>query len=202
MNAKSPKNPELTRHDLLQAAFDEIHEHGFQGANLDRILKNTRVTKGALYHHFPSKHALGLAVVDEVIAPRIFENRVTPLAGGDDPVTAILAAARHEIECLTEEQCERGCPLNNLIQEMSPLDAEFRSHLHRIVERWSHGLSEALRRGQARGNVRADLNCEGAALFIIAVYTGVVGLAKLMDVDTVHALTMEQANHYLNSLRP
>ncbi len=201
MIARNPKNPEATRHELLQAAYDEIHEYGFQAASLDRILRQTHVTKGALYHHFPNKHALGLAVVDEMIAPKIFENRVAPLSAGDDPLTAIMAAGHREVQCLTAEQCERGCPLNNLIQEMSPLDAEFRSHLGDIVGRWRAALATALRRGQEHGKVRADVNCDSVAVFIIAIYTGVIGLAKLIDVDTVHAHSLTEIQYYLNSLR-
>ena len=60
------RNPKATRELLLEAAFWEIFRSGFQAASLDAILKETGVTKGALYPHFPSKAALGHAVIDEV----------------------------------------------------------------------------------------------------------------------------------------
>ena len=60
-------NPEKTRKALLGAAFNEIYHRGYQAASIDEILKNAGVTKGALYHHFESKKALGLAVIDEVL---------------------------------------------------------------------------------------------------------------------------------------
>ena len=59
------RNPDVTREKLLQAAFQEIYRSGFQAASLDNIIASAGVTKGALYHHFPSKKALGYAVVDE-----------------------------------------------------------------------------------------------------------------------------------------
>jgi len=59
--------PEVTRQKLLSAAFEEIYRSGFQAASLDRILAKAGVTKGALYHHFIDKAALGYAVVDEVV---------------------------------------------------------------------------------------------------------------------------------------
>jgi AcrR family transcriptional regulator len=53
----------FTRDKLLKAAFEEIYRRGFQAASLDTILAKAGVTKGALYHHFPDKGALGYAVV-------------------------------------------------------------------------------------------------------------------------------------------
>ena len=49
------RDPEGTRAILVESAFREIHAHGYAGASLDRILANSGVTKGALYHHFKSK---------------------------------------------------------------------------------------------------------------------------------------------------
>ena len=61
------RNPDRTRERLLEAGFVEIYSRGFQPAGLDAIVERAGVTKGALYHHFPGKHALGYAVLDEVI---------------------------------------------------------------------------------------------------------------------------------------
>ncbi len=66
--ARRLRNPEHTRKRLLKAAFQEVYRSGFQSASLDTILAATGVTKGALYYHFEGKEALGLAVVEEVIA--------------------------------------------------------------------------------------------------------------------------------------
>jgi AcrR family transcriptional regulator len=45
----------------------------FRSADVNAILAAAGVTKGALYHHFENKEALGYAVVDEVIASRTRE---------------------------------------------------------------------------------------------------------------------------------
>src|SRR6202044_3625075 len=68
------RDPERTRERLLRAASREIYRSGFQSASLDRILVSAGVTKGALYHHFENKEALGYAVVEEVISPDVRGN--------------------------------------------------------------------------------------------------------------------------------
>src|SRR4030095_5203309 len=77
--------PDATRQKLLYAAFEEMYRSGFQAASLDAILAKAGVTKGALYHHFPDKAALGYAVVDEVVRAPVLEaylGRLHPAARG------------------------------------------------------------------------------------------------------------------------
>jgi len=64
-----------TRERLLRAAFQEMYLSGFRSADLNAILAAAGVTKGALYHHFDSKEALGYAVVAEVPASMTRETK-------------------------------------------------------------------------------------------------------------------------------
>lgn len=43
----------------MRSAFQEMHRSGFRSADLNAISATARVTKGALYHHFDNKEALG-----------------------------------------------------------------------------------------------------------------------------------------------
>lgn len=47
-----------TKRALLDNAADLFTDHGYAGTSLDEVVAAARVTKGALYHHFPSKLAL------------------------------------------------------------------------------------------------------------------------------------------------
>ncbi|MGA8556785.1 MAG: TetR family transcriptional regulator [Candidatus Acidiferrales bacterium] len=126
------RDPERTRERLLQAASREIYRAGFQSASLDTILAAAGVTKGALYHHFKNKEALGYAVVEEVISPDVRGAWVRPLQSVRDPVQALIGIVQG-ISVRPEDVCG-GCQLNNLAQEMSPLDAGFRKRLEIIFD--------------------------------------------------------------------
>ncbi|MHB0888834.1 TetR/AcrR family transcriptional regulator [Acidithiobacillus sp.] len=138
-SVKKTRNPEQTRADLLAAAYGEVLECGFQAASLERILAKTSVSKGALYHHFGTKHELGLAVVDEVIGPQLAERWFEPLRRDGDPIAALTGILEEKIRSASEAVIRFGCPLNNLIQEMSPLDERFRSGLQNIPRRLDQG---------------------------------------------------------------
>jgi TetR/AcrR family transcriptional repressor of nem operon len=150
------RDPERTRERLLQAASREIYRSGFQSASLDTILAVAGVTKGALYYHFDSKEALGHAVVDEVIAPDVRGKWVRPLQSGKDPIDALIGAVQGIP--VRPADVRGGCQLNNLAQEMSPLDAGFRKRLAIIFDAWREAVASVLREGQAHRSVAATWN--------------------------------------------
>ncbi len=179
---------EQTRQLLLEAAFNEIYEYGFQAASLSRILKNTGVTKGALYYYFSSKTELGYAVVEEIIATSIEEFWVKPLRDSGSPIDTFIELMQKSAEETGAEMLRLGCPLNNLAQEMSPIDEGFRDRLERVYASWRNSIAAALEVEQQRGQVRADIDPEQTAIFVLAALEGCVGSAKAaQSMETLYA---------------
>lgn len=201
MNPSHAKQADITRQKLLEAAFAEIHRHGFQAASVSQILADTGLTKGALYHHFPDKKALGLAVVEEVIRPRLAAMMFEPLNGSDRPLAAmqsLLAAKAGENDPWV---VTLGCPLNNLIQEMSPVDEEFRQHLNRLFQDWVKAVKQSLQSGQASGEVRKTIDAGETAFFIVSALEGCIGMSKNTQSVAAYRGCLMQLNQYLESLK-
>jgi len=171
MEPVAKRNPEQTRQAILDAALAVIHAKGFQAASLSDILAETGLTRGALYHHFPNKRALGLAAL-EGIEQMVRRMWLEPLAGADDPLNALQGAITAAGASLSQEVIVLGCPLNNLAQEMSPSDEQFRRKVSSIYYQWRMGIASALIRGQEKGTVRADIDPEAAATFFVGALTG------------------------------
>lgn len=172
------RNPDLTRQRILDAAFMEIYRNGFQGMRLDDVLVVTGLTKGALYHHFPNKRALGYAVVDEVILPTIEAMWLQPLKNAADPLQGLITVIEQLPDNKPPEVIQYGCPVNNLAQEMSPLDEGFRQRLDYIFRLWHDVTEQALERARQQGRIRDDINCDETATFILAAVEGCIGIAK------------------------
>ncbi|MCI0409728.1 MAG: TetR/AcrR family transcriptional regulator [Acidobacteria bacterium] len=196
----SRRNPQRTRERLLQAAFQEVYRSGFRGADLETILDRAGVTKGALYHHFRSKEALGYALVDEVILGVIRDKWFRPLQGSKNSIDALIGVVQST--SLRPEHIQCGCPLNNLAQEMSPLDEGFRKRLAKIFKEWHDGIATALREGQKRGMVRGDVDPDETATFLIAANEGCWSLAKNSQDVRVLQSGIRSMIRYLESLRP
>ncbi len=194
------RDPQRTRECLLQAAFREVYRSGFQSASLDTILASTGVTKGALYYHFNSKEALGYAIVEEIIAPDLRAKWLGPLQRGKDPIDALIGIVQGE--SVRPKDVRGGCPLNNLAQEMSPLDEGFRKRLAMVFHAWQEGIAAALREGQTHGSVRRDAEPAEAAGFLIATLEGYVSLAKNAQDAKVMKTGIRNIVGWLRSLRP
>ncbi|MER6630396.1 ScbR family autoregulator-binding transcription factor [Streptomyces sp. NPDC000987] len=52
-----------SRESILQAAARVFDERGYDAASTNEILARTGLTRGSLYHHFPSKEAIATALV-------------------------------------------------------------------------------------------------------------------------------------------
>src|SRR5437879_322410 len=130
------RNLRLTRERILAAAFQEIYENGFQGTSVDRIVARTDLTKGAVFHIFPTKLALGYAVVDEVVAAMIRAQWVVPLEDAEDCLEVIARSFEVGALELSRMHVHHGCPLNNLAQEMSSVDAGFKERVERVFQEW------------------------------------------------------------------
>lgn len=52
-----------SRRSILEAAARVFDERGYDAASTNEILARTGLTRGSLYHHFPSKEAIALALV-------------------------------------------------------------------------------------------------------------------------------------------
>ena len=195
------RQPDITRSRLLECAFDEIHKRGFRAASLDAILEKSGVTKGALYHHFDNKAALGYAVLDELIRPYM-QAHWLPLLAADDPITVAIAGLKKRRDRLKERLLAYGCPFNNLAQEMSPIDEGFRTRLHGIQSEWMNALRDALERGKTLGRVRADLHCEPAATFIVSAIEGLIGMGKAAQSTALYEQGLRGLIDYLEHLRP
>lgn len=188
-----------TREQILQKNYEAICVHGFQGLRTDKVIQDLGITKGAFYHYFPGKKELGYAVVDEIIAPH-YINSFKQLENKEEVINGIVAVLQGIQSCMTEETVHIGCPLNNLIQEMSPLDDMFRKKLSRILQTQKELLASALERGMKKGQVRKDVVPEEVALFILASLEGCYTLGKSFQSKEVFDHSMGQLIGYVKTL--
>lgn len=197
------RDPDRTRDAILQAAFDEIHRHGFQAASVDAILSRTGVTKGALYYHFPTKTHLGYAVVEEVIRQRILQRWGHVLGETEDPIDHLIEKLRYEAQhCWPLEALQVGCPVNNLANEMSPIDEGFRQRIEQVFQDWREIIARMIEQGRNSGQVRADANAAQVATFFVAAVEGTISMAKNAQDPKLLQGNFTMLQTYLAALRP
>lgn len=137
-----------TREILLDAAEELVMASGFAAATVEAILKGTGLTKGAFFHHFPSKSALGRALVERY-ARRDAELLERNLARAErcdaDPLRQVLTfLALLEEEAAHAAVSSPGCLFASYCYEAQLFDEE----THRVIERglslWRERLGDKL----------------------------------------------------------
>ena len=175
--------------------------HGFQGTRPDKVIQQLGITKGALYHYFPGKKELGYAVVEEVIEKNFLGawRQIDDFEG--NPIDFIKLHLDYLYNINGKETVCLGCPLNNLIQEMSPLDEGFRTRLKRIVEGMAHHIEKALRKGQNEGILVPDFNTKEMAYFIVSSIEGSFGIAKVHQDQSLFKASLDNLGRFLETLK-
>ena len=189
-----------SRERLLDVAFKEMHQNGFAGANLASISKGANVTKGALFHYFPTKKALLLSVVEEPIRKLLERRWIVPLRDSQDPIATIKAILNGFAAKATCESLRHGCPLQNLTIEVSALDEDFRLHLSELFNRWIEVLEATLLKGIKSGKIRRQVKPRKASLFIIGSFYGAVTLGKTYQSVDFFKQCLSELGAYIESL--
>jgi len=192
---------ENTRMRILEAAHEEIYVNGFKGMRIEAVLQKTQLAKGALYHYFPSKLSIGYAVVDEIILGHFKAFWQEFLKPGEDPITGLQNMFRWKAECFIAEENFKGCPCNNLAQEMAATDEGFRDRLQNVMMTIHQSVFTALVEGQKNGFVRKDINSNNVTLFLLSCYEGIMGTAKCMQAPNMLTELFATLNSYLDTLR-
>jgi TetR/AcrR family transcriptional regulator, transcriptional repressor for nem operon len=194
-------NQTNTRERILQSMFFDIRKNGFQGLRADKVVAEMGITKGALYHYFDSKQTIGTAVLDEIIRPNYlaFYKRLDQSEG--NPIPLLIGQLQYLSNAATDEDIALGCPLNNLIQEMSPLDEDFRLRMKNIVEQIQQSVAAALQRGKSAGFIRQDVDALAVGRFFFSSIEGSYTMAKVSQNREAFITNMQLLIGFLESLQ-
>jgi AcrR family transcriptional regulator len=89
MNAnRNVERGQATRAHIIDVAMRLFAAHGYDRASIETVLAESGVSRGSLYHHFASKDALFLAVL-ETVGARLAEQTAIALQDARDPVDVL-----------------------------------------------------------------------------------------------------------------
>jgi TetR/AcrR family transcriptional regulator, transcriptional repressor for nem operon len=185
------------RDRLIEATFEEIFTTSYSAASLANILNRAEVKKGAMYHYFPSKKAMVLAMIDEMLEKRIEKRWLCLLDTKKDEIDLIISILTNK----KEWDLINGCPLGNLLQEPLDQDKDFADILNAILNKWKSIFIQALQKAKDKNLLNENVNIKQCATFLIASIEGAILLSKkskdTKDFDDCTA----QLVSYLNSLK-
>lgn len=193
------------REQLIHTMFASLYHEGYHASNLIDLLKRAGSSKGGLYHYFGSKKELALESIKTVLEAFIERFWKHGLQMHNDPIVALESLLKELPHTTLLEnvsfELRYGCPLNNLIHELSANDEDFSTLLISIMDLWHNAITDALQRGIDANIIRADVDVQQLAYFIIASIEGSLSIAKGdRDKETYHS-NISILITYLNILK-
>lgn len=161
---------------IIERAADAFARDGYEGASLNRIIADTRLTKGAFYFHFRSKDELALAVFRAKQGELV--TRLREVASAQPNALLALQALARTRARLLESDPSLGC----FLRLGSELGVRFgpKSEFAASYAVPLGTMAGLVRRGQAEGVFRTALDPEAAGEAIFAVMLGVDELSRVI----------------------
>jgi TetR/AcrR family transcriptional regulator, transcriptional repressor for nem operon len=165
MSDLSDKRSDTTRDQILRAAAHQFAQRPYYAVGLDDILAEAQLTKGAMYFHFRSKHALALAIVDE--QTERYTESVKNLLGRKLSGLESLIDVSYLIAVgdITQDVTRASFNLLESVGRTEKLQA-------RLLGGWIQLMGEIAQRGIAEDDIVAQFDPEDVGRLLVSIYVG------------------------------
>ena len=173
-------------------------EKGYGSTSIADVLQGAGVNSGSLYHFFPGKQDLLLAVLD------LYENGMHEMllkpawAGVDDPIERVFALLARYRQSIVSTECTYGCPIGSIALEIHEPDPPVRAALARNFEGWASAVLGCLL--DAGDRLPPTLDRRALAEFVLTTMEGGVMQARTHRDVAFFDRTVQQLRNYFELL--
>lgn len=195
-----PANKPNARMKLLDAALRLIREKGYSATSVDDLCQAAGVTKGAFFHHFPNKEALGVAAAEHWSETTGALFAAAPYHDHADPLDRVLAYVAFRRALLQGEVPEFTCLVGTMVQETHASSTDIRAACNASISGHAGTLESDIAEAMAACGIEAEWTPESLALHTQAVLQGAFILAKAKGGAEVAAESVDHLRRYIELL--
>jgi TetR/AcrR family transcriptional regulator, transcriptional repressor for nem operon len=190
------------RAKLLDAAISLIRERGFAATSVEEVCAKAGVTKGAFFHHFPSKDSIAVAALDRwgELSDTLFS--AAPYHRFADPLDRVLGYVDFRKAMLCGEVVQFSCLAGTLAQEAYGTHPAIRRACDASISAHAATLESDIAAAMQLYQSDSSWTAESLALHTQAVLQGAFILAKIKGHADVAAATVEHLRRYIELLFP
>lgn len=187
-----------TRARLVGTAMELFWRKGYGSTSIAEVLQAAQANSGSLYHFFPGKQDLLIAVLD-TYRDGIDAMLLQPAWDGvADPIERIFALLARYRELILQTDCTYGCPIGSLALEIHEPDPPVRARLAANFDAWVTAIERCLQ--DAGERLTGDIDRRALAEFVLTTMEGGVMLARTWR-DVAHFdRAVGQLRDYFNRL--
>jgi TetR/AcrR family transcriptional repressor of nem operon len=188
------------RGKLLDAAVEIIRQKGYAATSVDELCARAGVTKGAFFHHFPSKDSLAVAAANywQELSDALFA--AAPYHRLNDPLDRILGYLDFRKAMLRGDVAEFSCLAGTMLQEAYQSHPDIRLACGATIGGHAATVESDIADAMKRYRIRAPWTAESLALHTQAVLQGAFILAKAKGHAAVAEDSIEHLRRYVELL--
>lgn len=199
-----PATTTALRDRILDAAHDLVLARGFSATSVADVLQAAEASKGAFFHHFPSKTALGHALVERYAAADaavLDEYMAIAEAASHDPAIQVVAFVRAFEDAAQDlAMAQPGCLFVSFVYEHVPEIDGIRALVVDAIHLWRDRILDKLHQAKAAGRIADDVDLPSLADQVFTTFEGAFILARATgDPDHLRA-QLAHLRHYLELL--
>lgn len=169
-----------TKAELIRVGMELIGTQGYNATGIGAVLKQAHVPKGSFYHHFESKEAFGLAII-EAFTERFLARLDVFLSDATlTPLNRLRVFLEKGLEQLATHNFSTGCLIGDLAQELAAQNERLRSRLDTVLRSWGERFAVCLREAQQAGELPLSADPDMLAGLILSGWEGAVLRSKVM----------------------
>ncbi len=198
--SKKRRDPEATRQRLVDAARSLILQRGFSAAGVDRICAAAGVTKGAFFHHFSSKEALGHAALASWAAfgmALYAEAKAGPLRHPLDHLHAFFDIMAGFVD---QAPGPVTCVVGIMSQELALANPELRDACSQYLGDWTDFARQLLEEAKTGLRPVADFDADDVAWFLNSLWQGSMLVAKTRQDPDIIRRNLARARAHVDGL--
>src|SRR5277367_6018017 len=188
------------RSKLLDAAISVIREKGYAASSVDELCARAGVTKGAFFHHFPTKDSLAVAAAHFWSESSSSLFAAAPYHRFDDPLDRVLGYLDFRKSMLRGEVAEFTCLAGTMIQEAYGTHPDIRHACDASICGHAAEVQSHIADAMKRYRIRAPWTAESLALHTQAVLQGAFILAKAKGNAEVVESSIDHLRRYVELL--
>lgn len=163
---------------LIDAARRLFAEQGYSGTSVAQILGEASANSGSLYHYFPKKQDLLIAVLDAYLEG-ISSMLLKPAwAGIDDPIERVFSLLGTYRKFLADTDCSFACPIGSLALELREPDPPVREKLAANFSSWTAAVERCLLEAKSERLLPMETDEKRLSRFVLTTMEGAVMLAR------------------------
>jgi TetR/AcrR family transcriptional repressor of nem operon len=188
------------RSKLLSAAISIIRKKGYAATSVDELCASAGVTKGAFFHHFPSKDSLAVAAANHWSESSHALFAAAPYHQFADPLDRILGYLDFRKAILVGDVADFTCLAGTMLQEAYGTHPDIRDACGETIASHAARLESDIADAMQRYHLRAPWTAESLALHTQAVLQGAFILAKAKGSAAVVAASIDHLRRYIELL--